>query len=222
MASTVAPRPSADRHWFIVGRWEEFEGEGRANLLRLIAITAFYAVELVNYYGLNLGFIEMPAVVDRAFHLAVTMLTVAWMMLCLCVLYCRLNRVFPSWLKFISTAGDLLLLTSILTLGDGPRSPLLVGYFLIIAVATLRFSLELMWLATAGAAAGYLFLVGFARWGSIPGWERGDLTTPRHWQVIFVLALVLQGVVLGQVIRRVRRLAEAYARRLEEARGGPG
>jgi hypothetical protein len=222
MASNVVVTQSrAEREWFVVGRWEEFEGEGRANLLRLIGVTAFYAIELVNYHGLDLGFVQMPPVVDRVFHLAVTMLTVAWALLCLGVLLCRRQGVFPFWLKFISTGCDLLLLTTVLALANGPRSPLVVVYFLVIALACMRFSLHLIWFATAGAVAGYLFLLGFARWGSIPGWEKSDMTIPRYYQVIFVLTLVLTGVLLGQVIRRARGLAEFYASRLRETGGGP-
>lgn len=217
----MAPQqPPADRQWFIIGRWQEFEGEGRANLLRIIGIALVYGVELINYHGLDLPFLQMPQVVTRPFHLAVTMLTVAWTMLCLAVLYCRRQGIFPFWLKFISTGCDLLLLTTILALGDGPRSPMLVAYFLIIALASLRFSLRLIWFATAGAIAGYLFLLGFARWGYVPGWPKADMTVPRYQQIIFGAALVLLGVVLGQVIRRVRRLAELYAGRLAETRGG--
>jgi hypothetical protein len=216
--ATVAtgPRPSTDRSWFITSRWQEYEGEGRANLLRLIRLVVFYAVELVNYYGLDLGFVQMPKVVGRPFHLAVTFLTLGWAMLCLGVLSARLQGVFPRWLKFLSTGADVLLLTTILALADGPRSPLVVVYFLVVVLAALRFSLPLIWFATAAGAAGYLFLLGFARWGSIPGWERSDQTVPRYQQVIFLLALVLTGVILGQVIRRVRHLAADYARRLEE------
>jgi len=46
----------------------------RANLLRVLAIAAFYAVELVNYHGLNLPFVVMPRVegVDWRFHMAMT------------------------------------------------------------------------------------------------------------------------------------------------------
>src|SRR5688572_3053686 len=117
MASTVQPSASpSEREWFIVNRWEEYEGEGRANLLRLIGITAFYGVELINYHGLHLGFLQMPQVVDRPFHLAVTFLTIAWAMLCVCVLVCRQQGIFPFWLKFMSTGGDLLFLTTILAL----------------------------------------------------------------------------------------------------------
>ncbi len=208
-----ASHAQAEKDWFIVGRWEEFEGEGRANLLRLIAVAAFYAVELYNYYWLQ--------VVDRPFHLAVTFLTLAWAMLCLSILLCRKQRIFPQWLKYISTGGDAVLLTSMLTLADGPKSPLVVAYFLVIVAAALRFSLPLVWFALGGSIGGYLFLLGFARWGELPGWPKPDMIVPRYHQIIFVLALVLTGVVLGQVIRRVRRLAEHYAQRLEDAREGP-
>jgi len=139
-------------------------------------------------------------------------------MLCAGVLLCRQQRIFPAWLKYLSTGCELVLLTSILTLADGPRSPLLIAYFLVIALASLRFSLHLIWFATAGSIGGYLLLLGFARWGSIPGWDKPDMTVPRYYQIIFVLALVLMGVVLGQVIRRVRRLTK----RLCSANGGSG
>lgn len=220
MASNTVEQPANEREGLLVARWEEFEGEGRANLLRLISITSLYAVELINYYGLSLGALQMPKVVDRNFHLAVTVLTVAWAMLCLSVLYCRTHGILPAWLKYLSAGGDVLLLTTILALADGPRSPLVVGYFLVIAMAALRFHLPLIWFSTTGSVAGYLFLLGFSRWGSIPGWERGDTTVPRYFQVIFVVTLVLMGVALGQVVRRVHRLTEEYARRIEDARGG--
>lgn len=221
MAGNAAETQSnAEREWFIVGRLEEFEGEGRANLLRLIGIAAFYAVELVNYYGVDLSFLQIERTVDRPFHLAITFLTLAWTMLCVSVLLCRRQRIFPKWLKYISTGCDVVLLTSMLMLADGPRSPLVVVYFLLIGLASLRFSLPLIWFVTAGSVAGYLYLLGFAKWGSVPGWEKPEQTVPRYYQIIFVLALVLTGVVLGQVIRRVRTMAQEFAERLEETRGG--
>ena len=122
-----------DRQWFIVGRWQEFEGEARANLLRIVGIGVFYLVELINYHGLNLGFFEMPKVeqIGPSFHQAVTALAVAWTMVALGVLLCLSQRIFPAALKFVSTGCDVVLLTGILVVADGPRSPLLVGYFLL-------------------------------------------------------------------------------------------
>ena len=53
--SEGAAPESGDRQWFIVGRWQEYEGEGRTNLIRIAGIAAFYIVELINYRGLKLG-----------------------------------------------------------------------------------------------------------------------------------------------------------------------
>lgn len=202
-----------DRAWFIVARWQEFEGEATANLLRIIGIAAFYAVELANYHGLRFGALELPKLesIDQRFHYAVTALAVAWSLVGLGVLVCLRRRVFPVALKFVSTACDLAFLTAILVIADGPRSPLVVGYFLVIVLSTLRYSLPLVRCATIGAMGGYLFVLGYAKWFADP--ER-HLRVERYQQIIFLLALGLTGVVLGQVIRRLRPVAEDFAARL--------
>ena len=65
------------------------------------------------------------------------------------LLFLRLH-VFPAALTYATTASDLVLLTTTLMVADGPRSPLLVAYFLVIAASTLRFRLSLVWFATLG------------------------------------------------------------------------
>lgn len=203
-----------DRQWFIVSRWQEYEGEARANLLRTIGIGAFYSIELLNH-GVHIGALQLPQVVDDRFHQAVTALAVAWTMVSLATLVCLRRHFFPPAAKFITTACDLVLLTAVLTIADGPRSPLVVGYFLIIALAALRLSLKLVWLATTGSLAGYLFLLGYVKF--FAGAERAAaMSVPRYSQLIMLLALALSGVVLGQVIRRVRAMAEDFARRVAE------
>jgi hypothetical protein len=210
--------PAAERQWFIVGRWQEYEGEARANLLRVLAVAAFYGIELINYHGLELGALQLPRVesVSQPFHMAVTALAVVWTLAALGIALCLRQRVFPWSLKFLSTGIDLVLLTWILALAGGPRSPLLVGYFLVVCLSGLRFNLSLVWFATGGAVAGYLFLLGYVAW-----YGSAELRVPRYYELIFLLALVLCGVLIGQVLRRVRRLAEDYARRLTALPGGP-
>jgi hypothetical protein len=211
--TTLARSPDAkaadDRSWYIVGRWGEFEGESRANLLRVVGIAAFYLVELANYQGFQLGGFEMPKVVDQPFHQAVTAVAVAWTMLGLGVQLCLSQRIFPGALKYVSTGGDLLLMTCVLAVSNGPKSPLVVGYFLILALASLRFSLPLIWFATVGSTLGYLVLLAHAKW-FVP-----DHRVPRYHQAMFLLALGLTGITLGQVLRRVRKMAEDYAARRE-------
>jgi len=206
-----APSGNMDRQWFIVGRWQEYEGEARANTLRIIAIGAFYIVELINYHGLRLGFFEMPKVAEQSFHQAVTALAVAWTVVGLGILFCLSHRFMPRILKFASTGCDILLLTLILIVASGPSSPLVIGYFLVIALSALRFNLPLVRFATVGSVAGYLCVVAHAKWFAT------DFRVPRYHQIIFLLALALTGIVLGQVIRRVRHLAWEYAERLAAA-----
>lgn len=208
--ASPATTPGDDRSWSVVERWGEFEGEARANLLRLAAIAAFYLVELANYQGFRLGPLDLPRVVDRPFHRAATAVAVAWVLLALGVWACLQWRLLPSALKYATTGADLALMTCVLTISDGPRSPLVVGYFLILAVAALRFSLPLVRFATLGALAAYLVLLGYARWFAVR-----DVRVPRYHEVLFLLALGLTGITLGQVLRRVRAMARDYAERRE-------
>ena len=216
--ATAAKSPAAataDRQWFIVGRWQEYEGEGRTNLLRIAAIGVFYLVELVNYHWLAPGAGNPDF---TAYHQKVTALAVAWTMVSLAILLCLRLRVFPAFLKYVSTGCDLLLLTALASVDhgpsnpapDGPYSPLVLVYFLILALAALRVSLGLVWFATVGAMLGYLALVGLADMK----WFDADHAVPPVTTLITVLSLILTGVVLGQVIRRVRSLAEEYSSRL--------
>jgi len=211
MATTTSEeRDADDRSWYIVGRRREYQGEGRANLLRIVAIAAFYSVELANYRGFRLGLFEMPRLesVDRPFHLAVTALAVAWTMTALAVQICLHRQVFPASLKFLSTGADIVLMTCVLCISNGPRSPLVVGYFVIVALAALRFSLPLVWFATVGSMLGYLAVLGHAKW-----FAAGDLRVPRYHEVMFLLALGLTGITIGQVLRRARSMAVEYAAR---------
>jgi hypothetical protein len=216
MASTIGrtarsgqTRPDLDELWFISGRLQQYQAEARANLLRIIGVGSFYVIELLNYHGFNLGAFELEPTVDRPFHLAATALAVAWSMFALGTMFCLKWRVFPKAMKTITTAADLLLLTAILLVADGPRSPLVVGYFLIIALASLRIDLRLVRFATVGAMAGYVVLLGYAKWFA----ER-DVRVPRYEELIVLLALALTGILLGQVIRQVRFIADDYARRV--------
>ena len=211
--SLAAGGPShRDRQWFIATRWQEFEGEARANLLRIVGIGSFYIIELLNYYGLRLGFLELAPVagVDRRFHLTISLLAAAWTLVSLGIMVCLRARIFPAALKFVSTGCDVVFLSCMLMAADGPKSPLVVGYFLVLTLAALRFSLPLVWFATLASMGGYLWLLGYVKWWANPA--RG-LRIERYQQLILLLALALTGVVLGQIVRRVRRLAEDYAAR---------
>jgi len=210
----MSAEPPPDPAWSIVERWQEFAGETRANLLRASGIAGFYLIELVNYHGLRLGPLQLAPVagVDRGFHSLVTALAVAWVVAGCGVLILLRRRLFSPMLKYLSTGLDLCFLTAVLAVADGPASPLAVAYFLVPPLAALRFSLPLVRFAAGGAMAGYLVLLGQARW------LRPEMRVPPYQQLIFLLALGLTGVLLGQMVRRAREAAQDYAARLAQAR----
>lgn len=220
MASAASPQPlSNDRQWFIIGRWREFEGEGRANLLRIAAIGAFYAIELTNYHLLH-----TPDRAFTAFHQKVTALAAAWTMVALAVLLCLRRQIFPAALKYVTAGCDLLLLTALASVSAGgqvnstvgPFSPLIAVYFLIIALAALRFSLGLVWFSTLGAMLGYLALVGMADLNE-SRWFDEKHAVPPVVTLITLAALALTGVVMAQVVRQVRSMAEEFVQRTGNA-----
>ena len=151
----------SDRQWYIVGRWQEFEGEARANLIRIVAIGIFYTIQLVHFY--TLGESEEAALAEAAvFHKAATTLAVAGSLASLAFLLCLQRRFFPRSLKFISSGVDILLITCLASAGSGPKSPLVMVYFLIIAMAGLRFSLRLVWCtALCCVDGGYIYIISF-------------------------------------------------------------
>jgi hypothetical protein len=193
-----------DRQWFIVSRWEQYDGELRANLLRIGGILTFYSIHLVNYHR----WFGVPGIEGASpqFDQLVTSLAVVWVLTAMAVQLALARHVFPGALKFVTTTADVWLLTLVIGVCDGLRSPLVVGYFLILAAASLRFSLSLIWASTIECLAGYLVLVVYAE-----RFATRDKTVPPHSEMIFLAAILITGVTLGAVVRRVRRMAFEFA-----------
>lgn len=206
VATTDGALP-ADRRWYIAERWQGFEGEASANVFRILAIAGFYGIELINYYGVQLGPLDLPKVqsVTPAFHATITTLCVAWVLGAWVVTICLRQRIFPQSLKYLSVFADVAFTTAILLVSDGPKSPLVVGYFPLVSLAALRFDLNVLRFATAGCVLGYLGLLTQA-------WlYRPELRVPRYHQMIFLLSLGFCGLFLSHVLRRIRSMAETYA-----------
>jgi len=221
MATAESAAGAADRAWFIAQRWQEFDGERRANILRIAAIGSFYALHLWNYLGSqgklpNWGVLELSqaGAVDRRFHVMATLLALGWAMAAAAVHVSLQNRVFPRWLPAATTAVDVVMLTSVLCISTGPRSPLVVGYFLVIVLAGLRFNLLLVRLATAAALLGYVCVLGVAKWPARFGRDANlDLRVPRYHELVVIVGLVLCGVFVGQIVRRARCVADEFLAR---------
>jgi hypothetical protein len=124
---------------------------------------------------------------------------------------------------YVAVGWDLLLTTALVILSpDGPRSPLMVLYFVIIATAPLRLSLPLVYFATLGAMAAAAVVLGqyiFFRVGRDAYFGAKPGTGPRLpvvSELIFLLALGAAGLLAGQVVRQARRLVQGYPVRVED------
>ena len=203
-----------DRQWFISQRWQSFDGEARANLLRIITISVFYAIELAQVHLL-----AEPSEVLMSFHRGATLLCVVWSVVAIATLACLRMRFFSPLLKYVITAIDIVLLSCLILLTErGPESPLVLVYFLILAMSATRFSLPLVWCATGGCVLGYLSVLAIVDMRSGSAWFDADHPVAPTDQLVTIASLVLTGIVVGQVIRRARTIATDYAQRTSSAK----
>src|SRR5262249_18496388 len=147
------------------------------------------------------------------FHGAVTGVVFVWALVILVLHICLMRRYVPPTLKYFSTGADLFLLTAMLLFTrEGPRSPLMLLYFLVITPATLRLSLKLVSAATLGAMAAVICLVGY-QYFFVIGPDNYYVSVdrvPRAVQIIYLLTLGGAGILAGQSVRQARRLVDGY------------
>jgi hypothetical protein len=198
-----------ERLWFIASRWQQYRAEGRANLLRVLAVGVFYAIQLVYYYGLD----SQERHQNEVFQQQATALAAAAILLSLAVMVCLRASLFPGWLMYASTLGDIVIVSALAAVGSGPQSPMVIAYFVILAITALRFSIPLVGCATATCMVGYLAVVALTH----PGWlgnAKRSYEVPLVKQAVFLASLALCGLILGQAIRRVRAMADWYQQRV--------
>jgi len=191
----------ADLSWLAAERVERWAGELRINLIRLVAIAAFYGHHLFNRFVLKECF-------PPNYSLAVTATAAIWTLGALALHLSLTNQRVPAGLRYIAVGFDVLMITSLLMVSDGPRSTLVVLLFLVVATSTLRFDLRLVWVATALTLLSYGLVCGHAKW------IKPERQIPRRQQVIMVLSLSAAGVLAGQGVRQARRFAQDYADRV--------
>ncbi len=196
--------------WADVRRVEAWAGEVRVNLVRVAALVAFYGHHLLNAYVLS----DDPALRER-YGAAVTAVVVAWAAGAFALYVCLSRRWVPPWLKYAATCSDLCLITALLIAGgEGPRTSLVLLYFVVVAASPLRLSLPVVTATTLGAMAAaavtlghYVFLqIGAAAYYAADSPYR----IPRAHEVIFLLALGACGLLAGQSVRQARRLVAGY------------
>jgi hypothetical protein len=201
---------SADR-WEDARRLEAWAGEVRVNLLRTAALVAFYG-----YHLLNLAFITPSLREKHAYNVTITIVVVGWLAAIVTLHFCLTRRVVPPILKYVATFWDLSLVTALLIASpDGPRSALILLYFVIVAASALRLSLRLVLWTTLGALLAALLALGhyvFWRIGEAIYYDPANaaLRIDRTWEALFFLSLGATGLVAGQCVRQARRLVAGY------------
>ena len=193
-----------ERAWADARRVESWAGEFRINLIRLVAIAGFYGYHLLDTYVLRPGDEE---IVGR-YHTQITVLALAWAVGALAMHLYLVNRWVPAALKYIATAWDLVMVTALLMIGQDPHNLLTVLYVVVIAAAALRLDLTLIYGSTMAGMLAFLFFHGYIRyWLEFAASHR----LSHAQQTLFLLALVVTGLITGQVVRQARRLAQGHA-----------
>lgn len=155
--------------WTLARRLRQYDAEIRINVVRVAAIGIFYMVHLVHYLAVTngsapLAFLGLDAGDSLAapMHAAVTCVVLAWVMAAVGIHQLLRAGLFPWWLMYASTVGDLFFLTSVLALSSGPTGPLLSGYFVILIMSGLRYDLRLGSRDDVRSIMGYATLLGCA------------------------------------------------------------
>ncbi len=201
--------------WTLARRLRQYDAEIRINVVRVAAIGIFYMVHLVHYLAVTngsapLAFLGLDAGDSLAapMHAAVTCVVLAWVMAAVGIHQLLRAGLFPWWLMYASTVGDLFFLTSVLALSSGPTGPLLSGYFVILIMSGLRYDLRLVRVTTCGALMGYATLLGCARW-PIGLFKKYPLpAVPRYQELMMAAAIIIAGALVGQWIRHTRLLVD--------------
>lgn len=180
-------------------RMEAWAGEVRVNLIRLAALAMFYGYHVLNAFVIS----DDPALLGR-FHQAVSLVVFVWAAGTVLLHVVLAHRIMRPALPLIVIAWDIVMVTALLCVGENPRSMLVTAWFLIIASASLRFSLPPVYLSTVGSLLGYLVFLGHARYVlQVPD----ELLVPRTNQMIFAITIAVAGLLAGQSVRQARRIA---------------
>ena len=175
-----------------------------ALVTRLAALSVFYLVGTLNY---------VCGVVDWEFHWKTSLVFVAWLAASVACQQLLESQRWSIPARFVWGSLDCVLLLTMLLLGNGALSPLLVGYPLLVAGSGLWFRVRFVWFMTALALVSYAILVlDFYRWRPAEFRAAYDPGPTHH--VMFALALVVLACIVSYLVHRVRVLSKFCGRQL--------
>ena len=156
---------------------ERWAGEVRVNLVRVVALVAFYGYHLFDVYQNR----DNPAY-SPEYRSAVAAVAFAWAGVVVSPTPVCGGASLPTALSAFTTLADAGLVTAFVTVSGGPKStPLVLLYLLVVAASPPRMSLPMVWLATAAAGLGYLVALGhyvFIRIGTAAYYCRPGAANP--------------------------------------------
>jgi hypothetical protein len=187
---------------------EAWAGELRVNLLRLLAIVLFYGRHLI-----ELMTSEASSPIRGKYHLTVTALAIAWSFEAVVLHAWLLRRRYAPWIKYFSVLYDAIMISMLCIVAGGPRTPLVLLYFALLASVPLRLSIRLVYTGTAACVLGYLLVLGHYAWYTIgfgKYYASPALRIPRSQEAIVVLSIIVCGLFAGQTVRQFRRATCGY------------
>ncbi|NQT88224.1 serine/threonine protein kinase, partial [bacterium] len=176
----------------------------------MAAVTLFY----LNYL-LTQHFAPDPAK-DGAYRVFLAWLVLGWVAGAAAFQRLALRQGAGVVVMFGWGALDVMMLTCLLLAADGPRSPLLSIYLLLVAVAMLRFRTSVVWFVTALCMAGYLCTV-------VDAWVHRRWLTPAPDSIApFLLGLGMMAIIAHLAGARLRAPAPDIQRREAQSAGSGG
>jgi serine/threonine-protein kinase len=177
----------------VAGRLAQWAQQRPALAATVVAFTLFYVNHLFNLAQGTEG-------MGGPFHWKVTGLMLSWLLLAIGFQWLVGRPRFRRLGVYGWSAVEVIMLTELLLVANGPSSGLVIGYFLLIGAAGLRFRMALVWLVTGLAMASYLAVQTEASWLR----SEQALAVPPHTAVIFVLGLAMMGLIQYLLLRRFR------------------
>ena len=177
---------------------EEKSGEQKVNIIRLAAIAVFFADELANYHLLG--------AVEPGRHRRTLWTLAGWELFAFAAWFrVNLRADYARWMKYVSTGVDVLFLTFIIIALEANSGPLISLYYLLIAQSALRYSRRAIFTVTGLSAAGYAAVW----WFSFGNPDVRPVST--YAAGIHILAMLVMGMIVGYVVRKLRGLVHKFA-----------
>ncbi len=172
---------------------------------RLGGLGVFYIIEMVN---------SATGAVDSSFHRPVSLVVALWIVVSVVCQRLLESRRWSFPARYVWGTLDSLALLTVLLLGNGAASALVVGYPLVIVASGLWFRVRFVWFMTVLSLLSYgVLLVDFYFY-----WQPEELcqgvfaSYDRH--IIFASSLIVLGAVVSYLVERVRILSSFYGRPL--------